>query len=180
MRLHKCCAIVTGLPASGKSTLGKQLAEHLQWPFLDKDIYLEKLYEERGIGDSTWRQQLSLESNHLFIEDALTYEQVVLVSHWRPSGADGPSGTPVEKLLQSYDKVIELYCECSLEQAVNRFISRQRHPGHLDNKRSAIEITTWMHQYKRCLPLGVGELITVDTGNRVDVNALVTVILNTN
>ena len=151
----------------------------MQWPFLDKDIYLERLYEERGIGDSTWRQQLSLESNHLFIEDALIYDQVVLVSHWRPIAAEGPSGTPIKEVLGNYEQVIELYCECPIEQAAKRFINRRRHPGHLDDTRSSIEIMAWMHQYKACLPLDIGRLIAVDTSRKVDITAPAAVILDT-
>ena len=37
--------VVSGLPGSGKSTLGQQLATALGLPFLDKDTILERLFE---------------------------------------------------------------------------------------------------------------------------------------
>ena len=52
------CIAITGLPGSGKSTIGKQAASLLGVPLLDKDDYLEALFEERGSGDSQLRSQL--------------------------------------------------------------------------------------------------------------------------
>ena len=48
--------VVSGLPASGKSTLSRRLATALSLPMLDKDDILEGLFEslapETRIGDS--------------------------------------------------------------------------------------------------------------------------------
>jgi len=34
--------VLIGMPGAGKSTLGKQLAEHLGWPFVDTDLLIEQ------------------------------------------------------------------------------------------------------------------------------------------
>ena len=51
--------VLSGLPASGKSTLGRAVAKALRLPMLDKDELLEALFESRGIGDADWRRRLS-------------------------------------------------------------------------------------------------------------------------
>lgn len=48
-------AVVTGLHASGKFSVGKQIADALQFVIVDKDNYLECFFYERGIGGSLWR-----------------------------------------------------------------------------------------------------------------------------
>lgn len=54
--------LVSGLPASGKSTLARTVAPLLGLQMIDKDDILDRLFEAKGIGDSAWRQQLSRES----------------------------------------------------------------------------------------------------------------------
>lgn len=51
--------IVSGLPASGKSRLGAVLAPLLCLPMLDKDAFLEALFEGDGVGDATDAQALA-------------------------------------------------------------------------------------------------------------------------
>jgi hypothetical protein len=161
--LNSYCIIVTGLPASGKTTIGREVASRLKIPFLDKDAYLEKLFDKCGIGDNAWRQQLSLQSNTLFQADAIVHQQVVLVSHWRPTSLSGPSGTPTDWLTPSFGKVIELFCDCPPEAAVQRFVARQRHAGHLDVHRNADEMSEWLDRYLVRLPIGIGQLIAVNS-----------------
>ncbi|SED18936.1 shikimate kinase [Streptomyces sp. TLI_105] len=47
----KAFVIVSGLPASGKTTLGRRLATGLGLPLVDKDAILEFLYGSLGVGD---------------------------------------------------------------------------------------------------------------------------------
>ena len=51
--------IVTGIPASGKSTIGYLVAKALGLPVLDKDEILEATFNSQGIGNAKWRSQLS-------------------------------------------------------------------------------------------------------------------------
>jgi len=164
------CIVVTGLPAGGKTTIGREIAQRLDIPFLDKDDYLEQLYDERGTGDRAWRTRLSLESNDLFQEDAVTHPQAVLVSHWRPKWSDGPSGTPTAWLESSYQQVLELFCDCPVETAAQRFANRQRHAGHLDKNRELSDITKSLTRYRAELPIGIGCLIVVDSSGKVDLS----------
>lgn len=167
------CIVVTGLPGSGKSTIGKIVAEKLNLPMLDKDDYLERLFEEQGIGDLAWRQKLSRESDKLFQRDAMRLKTAVLVSHWRPRGLNSTSGTPTEWLDNHYAHVIELFCRCSVEEAAKRFVNRARHPGHQDGLKSHEEIVAWMHEYNKLLPLVLGKLEAIETELNTDIDQLI-------
>ena len=160
--------IISGLPASGKTTIGKTLATALSLDYLDKDDFLEALFDEQGVGDADWRRQLSVMSNQRFIdaakdEQARDQQAVVLISHWRKPGATGASGTPTDWIADHYDRVIEINCTCAPEVATQRFVDRNRHVGHCDKTRIREEIAAWMDNIVQTLPLGLGSLITVDS-----------------
>ncbi len=167
------CIIISGLPGCGKSTTGNLLADKLKLPILDKDDYLEALFEEKGVGDLKWRQSLSRESDHLFIRDAKMHSSVILVSHWRCKGCDSTSGTPVEWLEEQFDQIIEVYCLCPVKIAAERFMTRKRHPGHRDELKLPEETHNWLARYNETLPLNVGALEKIDTRSTINLDALI-------
>ena len=84
---------MSGLPASGKSRLGAALAPLLGLELLDKDDFLEALYERDEIGDAAWRERLSRKSDELFRSAAMATGAAVLASYWRhPGRAAGGGG----------------------------------------------------------------------------------------
>ncbi len=159
--MNDYCVVVSGLPASGKSTVGAEIARILGVAMLDKDAFLEELFVESGTGDADWRQRLSQESNQRFEKAARAHDSAVLVSHWRPLDQPGASGTPTEWLASTFRSIVELYCECPVNVAANRFKARERHPGHLDHTRDHCDVTQWLDVYNAHLPLGVGRLVQV-------------------
>lgn len=166
--------VVTGLPAGGKTTLGIRLAEQLGWPLLDKDAFLERLFEAEGIGDSAWRSSLSRRSDGLFRAAALALDRAVLVTHWRgahsPDHTLAPSGTPTDWLHDAFAEVIEIHAACSARTAAHRFCTRTRHPGHLDANRTPDRVRAWMETLAPAYPLGKGRVITVDTEGVPDID----------
>ena len=165
----KRCILVSGLPGSGKSTVGRALATELGADLFDKDDYLERLFVARGIGDDNWRQQLSRESDRQFEHEARGSQFAVLVSHWRPRGSDATSGTACDWVVESFEHIVELFCDCPIEVAAARFEERQRHPGHLDAMRNAAETLDWLRVFAGRIPLGIGQLVRIDTtGEAVD------------
>ena len=74
--------MISGLPGSGKSTLGRELAAKLDLAFIDKDDILDQLFESRGVGDGEWRRALSRESDALLQSTAMASARAVIVSHW--------------------------------------------------------------------------------------------------
>lgn len=166
----KQALVISGLPASGKTTLGKQLAQSLGFDFLDKDDFLERLFDDQGVGDLAWRQKLSRQSDHDFQDAARNLDSTVLISHWRPPGTDGSSGTPTEWLQDTFQMVVEVFCDCPVEEAVRRFATRSRHKGHSDGFQTGDEINARMSAWAKGLPLGVGPLIRIDTTSPVSID----------
>lgn len=75
--------VVSGLPASGKSTIGAALSTGLGLPLLDKDDILEALFDELGVGDAAWRTTLSRAADRILETLAERSRAAVVVSWWR-------------------------------------------------------------------------------------------------
>jgi predicted kinase len=165
--------VVTGLPASGKTTVGSALASALRMPLLDKDAILEAMFDSMGTGDLDWRAKLSRSADGVLQRMALAASGAVLVSWWRHPASSVDSGTPTEWLRRLPGEVVEIHCRCAPEVAVDRFFARRRHPGHLDAQRSrALELQT----FTACAAhgaIGAGRLVEVRTERPVDVQAIV-------
>ena len=120
--------VVSGLPASGKSTVAAALAEELRLPVLDKDEFLTALFRSRGIGDARWRTQLSRDADLSFRMEAEKSHGAVLASWWRHPRSQISSGTPTDWLASLPGVVVELHCRCAPSIAAARFMNRQRNP----------------------------------------------------
>jgi adenylylsulfate kinase-like enzyme len=165
--------VVTGLPASGKTTIASALAVGLQLPLIDKDAILETMFDANGIGNSAWRAKQSRSADLIMQRMAQASSGSVLVSWWRHPALRTDSGTSTEWLRSLPGELIEIHCRCAPELAADRFFARRRHPGHLDEQKSrAREIQT----FTTCAelgPIGAGRLVDVCTEGPVDVQALV-------
>ncbi|MGB3278862.1 MAG: AAA family ATPase [Pseudorhodobacter sp.] len=163
-----CAIIVTGLPASGKTTQARALATALGWPMLDKDDCLERLYDTVAVTSMDIRRQLSRKADVAFKREAIALPQVVLVSHWRPRGVHSTSGTPTDWVLAHFTTTLELHCACAWQTALARFQNRSRHPGHLDDQRPEAALATQLKALEPAYPLGLSPHISVSTEARVD------------
>jgi predicted kinase len=169
---HCRFVVVSGLPGSGKTTVGRQLAAALHLPLLDKDDILVRLFETRGTGDQAWRRALSRASDEVLERDARASEGAVLVSFWRLPGMPEDSGTPTEWLSELHGLVIGVRCVCLPEVAAARFIQRQRHPGHLDHERALADVLASLQAQEQLGALRLEPSIDVDTSQLVDAEAL--------
>ncbi len=168
----RCHIIVSGIPASGKSTVGRMIAAGLGLPFLDKDAFLETLFDEQGVGDAQWRSRLSRAADDALREQALRSDSAVITSWWRHPRSHIESGTPVEWLSSLHSNLIELYCICSPQIAAERFLSRQRHKGHLDHLKERAGVLALFEEQAALGPLGVARVVEVNTERDVDLNRL--------
>lgn len=163
--------VVSGAPATGKSTIAREVAKALDLPLIDKDDILEHLFDALGVGDQAWRARLSRASDAIFLSMISELRCGVAVSFWRHDGQrQRNSGTPVDLLRERTDSVIELHCRCEEQTALDRFKRRRRHPGHLDKLNDGaghLGKQGFLDQLAHG-PLNVGRTITVDTGNDVD------------
>ncbi|MEM9573352.1 MAG: AAA family ATPase [Pseudomonadota bacterium] len=167
--MNEHAILVTGLPASGKTTLGRRLAAELSWSCLDKDDFLEALFESQGVGDEQWRRRLSIEADKQFETTALEQTNTVLVSHWRPRGRTD-TGTPADWVHRHFQNTVEVYCECDPELAAHRFISRTRHAGHLDKIKSEDAILAWMRDMAGCYPIGSASVVRVSAMSDISIH----------
>lgn len=164
----KSGVIVTGLPASGKTTVAREISNRLGFELLDKDDFLEDLYEREGVTSWDHRKRLSRQSDGVFQEAAKRLGSAVLVSHWRPPGRVATSGTPSDWLAAQYNPLVEVCCLCPAEEALRRFLSRTRHPGHFDKHRNPKELEERFGAWTRSFPLRFGQLVEVRTDAEVN------------
>jgi hypothetical protein len=162
-RLGKPFVVVSGLPGSGKTTLARRLAPVLDLPVIDKDDILERLFEARGIGDLAWRRTLSRESDTLLQHEAVASDGAILTSFWHLPGMPTDSGTPTDWLTGLSNQIVNVHCICDVETAAERFLSRTRHPGHLDGERSLRDVVASLQRLPTPGYLNVGARIDVDT-----------------
>jgi len=155
--------ILSGLPASGKSTLGRAIAGALQLPMFDKDEILEALFASSGVGNSEWRHKLSRLADEELCRQASGSSSAIITSWWRHPLSLSESGTPIDWLSSLSGELIELHCLCSPGTAAGRFMARRRHPGHLDGRHTHAELLERFEQQAVLGPLGIGRLVQVST-----------------
>ncbi|MCP4427306.1 MAG: ATP-binding protein [Chloroflexi bacterium] len=129
--------LITGHPATGKTTLAHYLAQELHLPLIWKDQIKESLLESLGWSTTEWSRKLSAATW------ALLYQQVenllqANVSHIVESNFDPTyANNHWQKLNQKYDfQLIQVRCETEPETLLTRCCQRikngKRHPGHVD------------------------------------------------
>ena len=64
------CILVTGIPAAGKSTMAKYLAEHLSMPMISKDRIKELLFETVGFRSREEKVKLGIASMNIMYDMA--------------------------------------------------------------------------------------------------------------
>jgi len=160
--------VVSGLPASGKSTVARALSGGLSLPLFDKDDFLESRFEASGIGDALWRRRLSREADGDLRKEAQGASGAVLTSWWKHPRSPVDSGTPTEWLASLPGTLVEVYCRCAPQIAAERFLARRRHPGHLDGRWTLAELLADFERQAALGPLGIGGLIVIPTESPVE------------
>lgn len=160
--------VVSGLPASGKSSVGALLSEALSLPLIDKDTILEALFDTLGCADRDERFRLSRASDEVLFRLAAASESAVLVNWWEHDSAR-------TRLREMASTVVEVFCDCPVEVAAARFEARRRHPGHHDARRTPAQVEEGVSRMRETFrgPLGIGPVVHVDTQRRVVADDLV-------
>jgi len=163
--------VVSGLPASGKTAIGRLMADALDWPFLDKDDFLEAEFDNFPVVDVSLRQTLSRESDRMLAERAMALASGVLVSFWRPTDRLVSYGTATDWITDMQLPVVELHCRCDPEVARERFTQRKRHPGHNDASRHD-SLVKQFGDLASLGPLGHWPCATIETSDLSDIATL--------
>jgi len=164
--------VISGLPGSGKTTLGCRVAEALSLPLLDKDEILEALFDSLGVGDAGWRNRLSRSADVVLQRLANQASGAILASFWKHPQVSGESGTPTAWLSSLTGKVVEAHCVCPPTVAAERFAARKRHGGHLDRDKRSDDLVADFEHLAALGPLGLGPLVNVDTSGEVDLDGV--------
>ncbi len=162
--------LVSGPPASGKTTIARPLAERLGFALLSKDDIKEALFIalEGRAGDLAFSRRMSHAAMEVLWALAPHCPAVVLEANFRTQSAD--ERARFVALAQSGARLIEVYCRVPREEASRRFAERahaeRHHPAHV----LAEMPPERMAQYEE--PFALGPVIEVDTRNPIDVDEL--------
>lgn len=162
--------LVNGIPASGKSTVSRGIADRMGWPLLALDTVKNPFLEVLGGADREFNRTLGRASyqaiwslvgdapaGSIFIVDAWFGFQPrqVLEDHLRKAGVE---------------QIVEIWCHAPGEVLAERYGARlgQRLPGHP----GAAYIPELIELARRAEPLRRGPLFDVDTTKPVDFEAI--------
>ena len=129
--------IVTGLPCTGKTTLGRHIARELGLPFIHKDGIKETLFNSLGWRDRAWSRQLGGATYHLlyYLLEVLMQAgtSLVIESNFDPQR----DSTTLAGLVKRHDYTAsQVLCKTEGARLLERFRARSdsndRHPGHVD------------------------------------------------
>jgi predicted kinase len=157
--------VVSGPPASGKSTLAAQLAVGLGLPLLAKDAIKQALMSDLDVPNVAASRALGSASVDALIAVATEVGSGVLDSVWHRSRASG-------QLNRLPGQIVEVFCHCDQAVVEERFRIRAatRTVGHFDQDRTRDEL--WNDDTTE--PVAGGwPVIRVETAVHVDVDALV-------
>ena len=131
--------VLLGYMTSGKSTIGKLLAEDLKYEFIDLDEYIEQKEQKtirdifKDSGEIYFRK---IETQYL--KEVITQEQNVVLS----LGGGTPCYSNNMMLLQEADKVTSIYLKVSIPNIVKRLkTGKHQRPlvAHLNTEDELLE-----------------------------------------
>lgn len=165
--MSQALIIVSGPPASGKTTIARRIAETFQLPCVHKDAIKECLFDALGWKDRDWSRKLGLATYQIlfyFLEVQLSAgKSTVVESNFRRE----ESTEPFRRLLAGNEFYpIQVMCWAAGETLIRRFRNRdvngERHPGHVDV--STIDEVAAELLLGRYEPLDIeGDVIEVET-----------------
>lgn len=167
--MHPTLVIVTGLPCTGKTTLGKSIADYFKLPFLSKDEIKELIFDTIGYDDREYSKKIGKVAYAILFNYANELLKkgvsIILESNFKPE-FDNEFFKKIEENYQP--KIIQVLCFSDGEVLINRFKDRaengNRHPGHVD----ATNLDEWRSALSagKCHPIAVGgKLIEINTTN---------------
>lgn len=127
--------IISGPPATGKTTLGLELKKYFQIPFINKDLIKEILFETLELGDREYSRKLGFSSSKLLnklLEIHLEVKKTLIIENAFFSQLESAN---LLKIISTYNAIpIEIHCNGSMNVIIERFLKRDksetRHSGH--------------------------------------------------
>ena len=131
------CILVTGIPASGKSTMAEFISEQLKVPMLSKDKIKEELFDSVGFNSREEKVKLgvaSMDIMYYMAEQFMKVNQPFILEN----NFENISKEQLVELLEKYSyKPITVTLTGDYEKIYQRFLERnespERHRGHVVN-----------------------------------------------
>lgn len=179
--------ILTGVPASGKTTFSKYLSRELGIPVISKDFIKEILFDDIGFQSREQKVKLGIASMNIMYgiaEESMKLGNTVILEN----NFENISKQRLNMLVKTYDyEVINIRFEGDISVIYDRFIkrnhSKSRHLGHITNESyplnehvNEISTITFKEFEEMIVSRGMidfnigGELIHVDTTDFSQVN----------
>lgn len=126
--------ILAGMPATGKSTVARQLQKHFGFPILEKDAIKECLFDTIGFESYAQKRQLDVAANTILLKmlcAMLSADQSVIVDN----NFDEESAELLRQMLQQVSvPCVTVFLKGDPAVLYERYVARdsanQRHLGH--------------------------------------------------
>jgi adenylate kinase family enzyme len=158
--------VVSGLPASGKTTLTRRLSAALRLPLLSLDTIKEAIVDEITVEDRFAVRSAAREIVARLVQDS---PAGCLVDIWVNPVRDTRDVTERLGTIAGV-RYLEVVCRVPTEQAVERYADRTRHPAHLAAGDDDA-LTRIREAGPRIASLGLGPAYDVDTSDQSDAEA---------
>lgn len=166
--MNPTVVIISGPPASGKTTIVEKIAQTAQLPIICKDAIKELLFDALGWEDRDWSQQLGATTYRLFDyfgHVLLSANQSFLIESNFKKQFDQSRFDQWQKEFNA--QLIQVYCTAPVEVLQQRFRDRvtsgRRHPGHVDEENSSLfQDQNFAELYA---PLDIAETLTYNSSD---------------
>jgi glucokinase len=160
--------LINGLPASGKTYIGRALVDQFRAPLLTLDTIKEPMFNNLGIGDREYNRKLSKTCKEIIWALIADFPKDVLVilDVWF---GFAPFDSVLEGLKHAgIGKFVEVWCTAPGDILAKRYLERinLRHKGH-PGADYAPELA---ETAKRAVPMNLGPVYTIDSSDPSAIN----------
>ena len=124
--------LINGVPASGKTAIGKIISNHYHDPLLSLDVIKEAIFDVMGVGDRDYSRLLTRTSKKIIwsIIKNFPEETLIFVDAW--FGKPPHNELLIEIENANITVLAEIWCYASSEVLRERYVTRvdHRHRGH--------------------------------------------------